>query len=89
MATPQDEARFKFIETRLTNIEKTVQSSGNTITFQVGSSKIVISGNEIRIETGGNLSIKAGANGTIETGGSTALKAGGDLVLKGARIEQN
>jgi hypothetical protein len=106
MALPMDaDSKMKALDSRVAALEKSMQSTNNTITFCVGTSKIIISQNEIRIETQGKLTvrsstgldqscdssmtIKAGANLTVAASGAASVKANGVLTLKGSSIQQN
>jgi hypothetical protein len=106
MALPINaDSTTKSLDSRITALEKTIQSTPTTLTFQVGGSKIIISASEIRLETsgkitirpmgdvsvevGGNASVRAGMNLTLKASGQGTLQASGTLTLKGAVINQN
>jgi hypothetical protein len=105
MAPFEIDARVKALENRISQLENALKASGQTLTLQVGASKIVLTPSEIRLESGGtinvkssteltlqagsNMQIRASSNLTQESAASMQLKAAGRLALKGSPISQN
>jgi type VI secretion system secreted protein VgrG len=95
----------KSLESRVAQLESLLNVINNTVTLQMGSSKIIISSNKIELISSGqitiqssqNLQFKCGANMEMQAGssiqqrasGSLTIEASGNLVLKGAKILQN
>jgi type VI secretion system secreted protein VgrG len=92
------------LESRIAHLESVLKPSNNTITLQVGTSKVVISSDKIELVCQGTIQIKAikvnvdsqadidiRASGNLSERASSTLtvQAGGTLNLKGATINQN
>ena len=87
--TLDSDVKARMLDTRVANLEKAIQVNGNTLTIQVGSSKIVISPNEIRLETNAAINIRCTGNLNVESTSSGTLKAGSKLTIRGSTVDIN
>ena len=102
----------KTLENRISQLESILKPGDNSITLQVGTSKIVISQNKIELLCQGTIQIKSlnkmeiessdvkvtsylntemkvGGDLTEKASGTMLIAASGNLVMKGASIQQN
>jgi uncharacterized protein (DUF2345 family) len=91
MTLPESDVKTKALETRVSALEKAWQMSGQTLTIQVGTSKIEIMPNSITLRSTGKIEInstgevvqQAGGNMTIKAGGSSlTIKAGAAMLVQ-------
>ena len=104
MMQPLTAVGTQTIESRVALLESVLKPVNNTITLQVGTTKVVISQNKIELVCQGAINIKGlkvdlesqtdmdirvGANLTERASASLSVEASGTLTLKGAVINQN